>query len=130
MAFGLKWEPSGVVIKFCGQVTIFDLVHATEIIDSDERFCDLQYILADYSDIESSSIQPFEMEAVWALDHVAGVTNDRIKKAVVTTSPEVVALARQYAAAYGSGGFEVKTFEKRHLARAWLASPPALRVGT
>lgn len=124
MAYEVRWEDHGVVFEFSHVVSIDDLTKATTDAETDARFATADYVLVDYRRIESCRVVPDEMNMVWAQDYVARLENKRVRKAVVTTRSDVLALARQYAHSYGPGAFEVRTFDRIEDARHWLSSPP------
>ena len=120
MAYALNWESDGVVIEFRGLVSIRDLEQATVGYEADSRFDDLHWVIADYSGIDGCDAHPAEIESVWVMDFGARRSNPRVRKVVVTTRPEVLAMASHYASHLG-GAFEVKSVATRAEARAWLA---------
>ena len=120
MSFELRWEPRGVVIQFAGIVTPRDPQDATTAYEGDIRFGDLRFVIADYSAIAGCAATPSDMEMVGAMNYGASKSNPRIRKAVVTTSPEVIALAEHYRKALGSP-ILTRVFATMADARAWLA---------
>jgi hypothetical protein len=119
MGYTLSWEPRGVVLRFAGRVTISDILSASNAYQGNRWYDELLYVIADYSQITDCDARPTDIDDVWAVDYGAKRSNNKIKKAIVTTSPEVVALARRYAAA-PDPAFPVKVFAKEADARAWL----------
>lgn len=121
MGYKLAWEPRGVVIRFFGQISINDLKKATIEYGSDARFDNLLHVIADYSQIAGCITRPADIEDIWAQDTGAKFSNPKIKKAIVTTSPEVIKLATYYKKELGSA-FPVEIFTTEVDARAWLNS--------
>ena len=121
MGYTLLWETRGVVLRFFGRITINDLLSASNAYEGDSRFDDLIYVIADYSQIDRCDAKPAEIENVWAVDYGAKMTNNKIKKAIVTTNPDIIAMARCYVAA-PFPAFTIKVFATETDARAWLTA--------
>lgn len=119
MNYKLIWEPHGVVIRFSGTITINDIVEASVDYEKDWRFDNLFYVIADYTQIASCTSKPEQIDEVWIVDAGAKMSNNRIKKAVVATSPEVIAMAEHYKGSLGSP-FPVKCFNTEIEAREWI----------
>ena len=115
----LVWEPHGVVLCFNGQVSINDILYATIAYQADPRFDDLLFVIADYSQITGCVANQPDIEVIWVADSGAAHTNPKIRKAVVTTSSDVIALAMQYKG-IGTPAFPVEIFATQSQARAWL----------
>lgn len=118
MSYRLAWEACGVVLHFSGHVTIRDILNASVDYQKDIRFDELSYVIADYSHIKACNVEPRQIDDVWAIDFGAKLTNGKIRKAIVTTSPDVIALAERYSAPFPA--FPVKVFTAEADARAWL----------
>ena len=121
MSFELLWEPKGVVIRFYGTVGMFDPEQATAAYTRDIRFDELKFVIADYSGISGCEALPKDIEAVGAMDIGAMRTNPLMRKAVVTTSPEVIAMAEHHQEALGVQ-MPTRIFPTMAEARAWLHS--------
>lgn len=119
MSYRLEWEGHGVVLRFSGNITIRDILNASVDYEKDIRFDDLWYVIADYSQIETCDVEPSQIDDVWCIDCGAKLTNGKIRKAIVTTSSDVMALARRYSSA-PFPAFPVKVFTNDFDARAWL----------
>jgi hypothetical protein len=94
-------------------------VNATVDYAKDWRFDDLKYVIADYSGIDECTAVASDIDHVWAIDMGAKRSNGRLRKAIVTTSADVVAMARRYDAA-PDPAFPVRVFSSEADARAWL----------
>jgi len=99
MGYTLTWEPRDVVLRFSGRVTISDILNASNAYGRDKRYDELLYVIADYSQISGCDAQPADIDYVWAVDYGAKRSNNKIKKAIVSKDPDVVAMARRYATA-------------------------------
>jgi hypothetical protein len=121
MPFTLLWEPKGVVIEFSGRVSIVDIKGAAEEYSGDRRFDELDFIIADYSQVSSCAARPAEIEDVWIVDYGAKRSNPKVRKAVVATNTEVIALADFYVHRLGDA-FTLQVFSTLVEARIWVSS--------
>jgi hypothetical protein len=119
MSFELFWEPKGVVIRFSGEVVRSDAQKATAVYEGDSRFDELEFVIADYCAIFACAAGPSDLELVGAMDSGAMRPNPRIRKAIVTTLPEMIAMAEPYRRVLQSP-VPTETFSTRADARAWL----------
>lgn len=106
------------MVKFFGQISINDIERATIEHGSDERFDNLLFVIFDFSPVTNFHLQPNEIECIWIHDIGAKHSNSKIKKAVVTRSPEVIALINYYKN-LGSA-FPIELFATQVDARNWL----------
>ena len=93
---------------------------ATAAYEGDSRFDALRFVIADYTAITGCNAKPSDIEMVGAMGFGARRSNHRIRKAVVTTSPDVMAMAEHCRIALGSP-VPTQTFATMAEARAWLA---------
>lgn len=121
MPYRLAWEPRGVVLHFFGQISGKDPEQATIEYQCDIRFDNLLYVIADYSQIEGCHAKPADIEDVWVRDAGERLSNPEIVKAVVATSPEVIAMANEYKTV-GSLVFPVKVFSTMTEAIEWVGT--------
>jgi hypothetical protein len=121
MPYRLDWEPRGLVLHFSGRISGKDPEQATIEYERDIRFDDLLYVIADYSQIEGCHAMPADIDEVLLRDTGAKYSNPNIRKAVVTTSPEVIAMANRYKKE-GEVVFPVKVFPKMKEARDWIGT--------
>lgn len=119
MTYSLAWEPLGVVIDFTGHLSIQDMLNATVAYAQDSRFDRLRYVIEDYTQISGCCATPEDIEAVWALDFGAQRSNRFIRKAMVTTSLDIVNLAHYYQHQLGPA-FPLTVCSTQAGARAWL----------
>jgi hypothetical protein len=108
-----------VILRFAGWVSIRDILNATIEYEQDDRFDDLLHVIADYTQIEGCRADAIDIDDVWAVDMGAMASNKRIRKAIVTTTPEVIALVGRYCDAPDQA-FPTRVFSTVADARAWL----------
>lgn len=120
MSYEIIWARRGVIKRYFGHVTTDDLVQSVVDVEKDARFDSLRYCINDFLGITGISSSPQDIEDISALDKGASFSNPRIRIAVVTTSPEVVALATEYANS-ALNSYPTKIFSSLDDANAWLA---------
>lgn len=119
MAYELSWEPRGVVLMFSGQVSSDDIRNATIDYQRDFRFDDLRYVIEDYLGITGCDANPAEMDYIWALDVAAGISNPKIRRAVIAACPTVIELRLRYMP-QDARAFPTEVFASLGDARGWL----------
>lgn len=124
MSYEIVWARRGVIKRYFGHVTTYDLVQSVVEIENDARFDSLRYCINDFLGITGISSSPQDVEDISALDKGASFSNPRIRIAVVTTSPEIVALATEYANS-ALNSYPTKIFSSLDDANAWLADSHA-----
>lgn len=121
MSYEIIWEPCGVIKRFFGHVTSHDLLQSVVEIEMDARFDELRYCINDFLGITGISSSPQDVEEISVVDKGASLTNPRIKIAVVTTSPEVISLANEYANS-SLNSYPTRIFSSLDEAGSWLAA--------
>jgi len=122
VGYELSWEPRGLVKRFFGDVTEKQFIDAVIDSESDARFDGLRHVINDFRDVESFVFTPEDVDYVAAIDNAAAVSNPNIRIAVITSSPEIIALATQYAES-SLNVYPTRIFATLADARAWLESP-------
>lgn len=122
MPYTLHWEPNGVTKRYFGQLTIFDLVSATEEAERDARFDTLRFAINDFLAVEKLDVTEAGVKRLSAVDAAAALSNPRIKIAVVTRDERIKALTKLYAGP-ASAPFPTECFEAIDEARAWAMEP-------
>lgn len=122
MGYELSWESKGLVKRFFGDVTDKQFIDAVIESESDARFDGLRHVINDFRDVESFVFTPDDVDYVAAIDNAAAVSNPHIRIAVITSNPEIIALARQYAES-PMNVYPTRIFATLADARSWLDSP-------
>ncbi len=92
------WEqPKGVVKRHFGHVTGRELLEAVQKTEGDSRFDSLRYVINDFRDCNALTVSPGEIQEIAAVDNAAALTNANILIAIVTTQPDITAMANAYA---------------------------------
>jgi hypothetical protein len=122
MPYKIIWEPQGVIKYHFGVVTGIELMQAVVATEADERFDNIRYVINDFLDCTGLSVSGPEVEEIAAIDEAASINNPNIRIAVVTTLPEVVAIATQYGDST-MNAYPTRIFTSMDAARQWLNSP-------
>jgi hypothetical protein len=121
VSYEIIWKPRGVVKRFFDHVTSRELVQSIVEIEQDARFDNLRYCINDFLGITAISSSSRDVEDISVMDKGASLSNPRIKIAVVTTSPEVIAWTNEYANS-ALNSYTTKLFSSLGEAESWLAS--------
>jgi len=121
VGYELSWESKGLVKRFFGDVTDKQFIDAVIESESDARFDGLRHVINDFRDVESFVFTPDDVDYVAAIDNAAAVSNPHIRIAVITSNPEIIALATQYAES-PMNVYPTRIFATLADARSWLDS--------
>lgn len=128
MGYEIIWESgggqSGAYKRFFGHLSEQEFLDATLAIESDPRFDSMQFAINDFLGVSSFAVSEKSVRMLSAIDNGAALTNPNIRIAVVTTNPQVEALAHIYATAYRP--FPVAVFPDLDAAHDWIAQTPRL----
>lgn len=127
MSYQLVWENRGVIKRFSGDVTSTDLLQSGIDIQADERFDRLRYVVNDFTGISGLSFTATDIEEISAIDHAASHFNKQLRLAVITTHPDIIALATQYA----SSDFNIypfRIFSDFQEGYAWATLPTPIKL--
>jgi len=119
VSYEIIWESRGVIKRFFGIVTNHDMVQSVIDTENDVRFDGYRYVINDFLDITELQVTQSDVDEVSVMDKKASAINVRIRIAVVTTSPDVVALAKHYATS-PLNAYPTKIFSSLTDARRWI----------
>lgn len=119
MTFDLDWRERGLVIHFKGVVDGKTLLSATYAVQNDERFSELLYMVADYTDCSEFSASGIDLDQAIAMTVASSLTNRKFRLARISTNPQVIAAADRYTA-MPLNAFTVQTFPTLETAFEWL----------
>lgn len=118
MPIRFQWEPRGVVRIITGDVDTGELLNSVADLQNDPRFDELRYVVEDLSEVGAVQLDEAGMDMLIASAIGAAFSNPHIRIAVVTTSPYVHTLARQFVA---QSPYITRMFRTLADARAWIA---------
>lgn len=119
MPHKLTWETKGVYWKYSGKVTGAEIIETSSTIYGDPRFDELRYKLVDFLDVESINMNKDEILQIACLHKAAGLSNPRIKNAIVIVS-KTNELANQFVAFFNDSPWDIQIFEDIDKANAWI----------
>ena len=120
MPFSLVWESRGVTKVFSGHLTFKDLISSSHLVEGDERFDRLRFVIYDLLAVDGVDVNEDDIEELVSIDAAATTTNKNIVGAVVSTDEQILALVK----AYGSSplnAYPIKVFSTVEAARAAVA---------
>lgn len=123
MPYEHTWEPKGVLRRLWGQVTGPEFVRAAEELAAHPRFDEFRYLLNDFREATGHSIDERALENLAAIRFGSMFTNPRIRVAVVSSHPDVLALVGATQRLPLKGSHPTAAFDTMEQARAWLATP-------
>lgn len=128
MPFVHIWETRGVTRRLWGLVTGQEFVRAAQVMAAHPRFDEFRYVLNDFREATGHSIDAAALENLAAIRFGSMCTNPRIRVAVVSAHPDVLALVGATRHAPLAGSHPTAAFATLEEARAWLAEPQAPTV--
>lgn len=121
MPFSLEWEPSGVVRRFYGDVTLAERYRSLEAICGDIRFDDLRFTITNYLDVGAYQDSPRDTEEIAAYHIAPLMTNPQIVIAGVAVRGDIVDLIKRFRAfKLTTQPYEV--FSTEAAARMWIGA--------
>lgn len=83
MPYKNEWKKKGLHRTFTGDITGKEVLIANLNIQGDSRFDEIDYVLNDFTGIDSFSISDSHVTEVSTMDNIAAQTNDRLKIIIV-----------------------------------------------
>ncbi len=121
MAIKVEWEGRhGLYRKYYGTLAIEDIMKANLEFIGDERSDDLRYVIADFLDVEKSSIGAADISKISIFDKPAERNIQRLKIAFVVRGETQQALARLYQHESADNSWECEVFDSVEEARKWI----------
>lgn len=80
-----EWKVKGLHRTFTGNITGKEVLIANLNVQGDARFDEIDYVLNDFSQIDSFNISEFHVSEVSTMDNVAAQVNNKFKIIIVAT---------------------------------------------
>jgi len=90
MAHTNKWEDRGLRRIFSGNITAEEVLKSNLAMHGDARFDDIKFILNDFTQIEGFEVSHIEIKQISKFDHVAALTNKKLKIIIVATDESLL----------------------------------------
>lgn len=121
MAFRMIWQERRVTIKYSGHVSDVQIGMAARLIQGDPRSDGLHEILHDGREGTSFSFSEAIIEEIAAIDGAFAMSVPKLRIAIVTERPDVIAAVDHYTGLELSP-FPVRVFADIEAAERWLSS--------
>lgn len=121
MACSIDWEDHGLLLNFSGSWTGEDFLKITHELYADSRHSQLDYIIADFSNVDSLNVSDEVVSQQSLMDMAASVSNPNTKVALVAKSKKLEALTNLYRQESEGSSWLVQRFDRMQEARAWVA---------
>jgi len=120
MAVEIVWEGRGVYRRFAGRIAARDVAESLEEILGDPRADQLQFSIADYSEVSKYDFVQSEADLVAAYMHSAPLSIPPVLCAIVVTDPTVKSRVQSILAS-SETTFPIEYFASVTCARQWIA---------
>lgn len=126
MPFTAEWKDKGYYVNFTGIVTTEEVTEVSNAMESDPRFDDLRYFIANYLEIDGLEFDVDNIAQVISqhakINAAASLSNPFIKRAVVTTDETIMAFANLYIAESKTekSAWQLKVFSTMAEAEQWV----------
>jgi hemerythrin len=120
MSHSHRWEPDGVHLKVWGETSKAEIDEAISHIRNSPELPKLNYVIADYLDVEEFHVSDYDTLIIASHDHWIIKSNPHLKIALVGTRPDVLHAFSVYAnSAVIKDDFKVQTFPDMKSAKRW-----------
>ena len=119
MPYKNTWKSEGLYRKFTGDINGDEILKSNFELHTDPDFQNIKYIINDFTEMTSHSIEIAHTEVYARTDDIISSTKGRLKIALVVTQPDHIDLARNYRALMQDTLFECEIFKTIEDARKW-----------
>ena len=120
MPYFLQWSDDGLYRKFFGALSGEEIATSNLILHGDPRFDELNYIINDFSDIDTLNISDTDITLIANTDRISELYNRAVKVAMVFNEPRLLTWVEKYFTEIGPGAFELRVFDDPQAARQWV----------
>ncbi|MDH5601707.1 MAG: hypothetical protein OEY78_10435 [Gammaproteobacteria bacterium] len=110
MPYTNEWNTKGLRRTFNGPITGTEVIVSNFNIQNDERFNKIDYVLNDFTEIESFNISDFHISQISAMDHFSEPANNRLKIIIVTTDENFLKFVNMYLTQMQDSSFDCVVF--------------------
>ena len=116
------WESEGLYRKFTGEVRGDEILKSNFELHIDPNFQNIKYIINDFTEITSHSIEISHTEVYATTDDIISNTKGKLKIALIVIQPDHIDLAKNYRALMQDKLFECEIFKTIEDARKWASN--------
>ena len=116
------WESEGLYRKFTGEVRGDEILKSNFELHIDPNFQNIKYIINDFTEITSHSIEISHTEVYATTDDIISNTKGKLKIALIVIQPDHIDLAKNYRALMQDKLFECEIFKTIEDARKWVSN--------
>jgi len=120
MSHTIIWEPEGYYRKFEGEVSGEEILDSNFELQADPRFQSIKYVINDFTQIESHTIEIAHTNAYATTDEIVSLTKGALKIAIVVVNDDLLALAENYRQQMLGNRFDCEIFQSLDDARKWV----------
>ena len=121
MPHTLTWETDGLYRKFTGDVDTFEVLNSNFQIHGDSEFKDIKYIINDFSEVASISIEISHTEIFAKTDEIIANTKGNLKIALFISQEALLPIAKSYREEMKGNRFKCEIFTSIKEAREWVS---------
>lgn len=123
MPYEVIWEPPrGVLKRYFGHVSSAEHAASSRELYGDPSFGDVRYVINDFTNAESHSIDADEIESYGAGRLGCSAYQPNIHGVFVANSPDMIALCESFIAPIFRSAYEIRIFSSLADGRNWLKS--------
>lgn len=121
MPHTLTWETNGLYRKFTGDIDTFEVLNSNFQIHEQPQFKDIKYIINDFTEVTSISIEISHTEVFAKTDEIIANTKGNLKIALFVTQEAHLPLAQSYREEMKENRFKCEIFASIKEAREWVS---------
>jgi len=119
MSFEIEWIKSNAVVRFYDQLTFQDFRQVNDLIYGDPRFDNMEYQIADFTDVSSIQLTNNQVKVLSTLEKGASRWNESVKVAHVTRDTYLQNLVHAYERDMQQTNWSCKLFDNLTDAQTW-----------
>ena len=120
MSYSISWEDKGVFVKWYDRHTYKDLLECNGIIYGDRRYENIEYEVADFSEVKSFEITEKEALNIGTLEEKSSIWNKELKVAHITTNEAFIKMVNLYADKLKDTKWKIGIFSNKEDAYQWV----------
>ncbi len=119
MSFSIEWINNNAKINMRGDITLHDVLDITLIINSDDRFSNMEYRLYDLSEVNSFLSCNKLMDHLVEINETSSSWNRNLKIAIVSKDQNTREIVKEFTKKIVYINWQVKLFSSVKIALQW-----------